>query len=84
MTKMVIERPFKKLDHRYELRLQPAASLHVLGGQPLAPSALSRFGKITKRAFRDRQTLEIRKYRPTRSWREAIPNSARDIRSLPS
>jgi hypothetical protein len=30
-----------------------------------------------KRAFGDRQTLQIREYCSTRSWREAVPNSAR-------
>jgi hypothetical protein len=77
MAKVVIERPLKELDRRDELRLQPAASLHVLCREPLAPPAPSRLGKIPKWAFGDRQTLEIREYRPTRSWREAVPNAAR-------
>lgn len=34
MAKVVIERPFKELDHGYQLRLQPAASFHVFGGEP--------------------------------------------------
>src|SRR5277367_4380827 len=67
--------PFEKLNRRYQSRPEPAAALHVFGGQPLTPSALSRFGKIVKRAFGDRQTLELREYGPTRCWRESVPNS---------
>ena len=42
----------------------------------LAPSTFSSFGKIPKRAFGDRETPELREYHPTRSWREAAPNSS--------
>jgi hypothetical protein len=77
MTKVVIDCPFKERYRGYQLRLEPAASLHIFGGQPFAPSALSRFEKIPKWAFGGRHTLEVREYRPSRSWREAVPNSSR-------
>src|SRR5260370_20848731 len=51
LTKVIIGRPFKELDHRYQLRLQPAASLHVFGGQasphlPLPDSGRFRNGHL--------------------------------------
>src|SRR5713226_5933488 len=69
---MIVGRPFEEFDLRDELRLEPAAFFHVLGCQAFAPSALTRFGKIPKRGFGDRQTLEIREERPPRSWSEAV------------
>jgi hypothetical protein len=77
MAKVVIERPLKELDRRDELRLEPATAPNVFGSQPLSPSTLSRFGKIPKRTFGNRQTLESGEHRPTRWWRKAVPNSAR-------
>lgn len=38
MAKVLIARPLKELDN--QLRLEPVASLHVLGGQSLAPFCL--------------------------------------------
>jgi len=76
MTQAGVSRPFEEFDGGNQLRPEPAASLHVFGNQTLTPSAPSRFGKIPKRTFGDRQTFEIRKYRPTGSLREAVPNSA--------
>jgi hypothetical protein len=35
MTKVVIKRPFKELDHRDQFRLKPAAFPHILRGPPL-------------------------------------------------
>jgi hypothetical protein len=81
---MAVERPFEELDRCDHVRLQPAAPLDVFGCQTLARSALSRLGKIPKRAFGDPQALEIREYRPSRSWREAVPNSARICRACVS
>ena len=77
VAEMIVGRPFEEFDLRDELRLKPAAFFHVLGCQAFAPSALTRFGKIPKRGFGDRQTLEIREERPPRSWSEAVPNAAR-------
>src|SRR5690242_16553212 len=54
VTKSTLRSPLKEFDRRHQLRLEPAAALHVFGGQAFAPSALSRFGKIAKRAFGDR------------------------------
>jgi hypothetical protein len=77
MPKVIIEGPFKELDRRHQLRLEPATSLQVFGSPSLTPSAPSRFGKIPKRTFGDRQTFEVRECCPTGSLREAVPNSAR-------
>jgi hypothetical protein len=46
MTKVVIKRPFKELDHRDQFRLKPAAFLHILGRQALAPSAFPDSGRF--------------------------------------
>src|SRR5713101_4210025 len=76
VAEMMVGRPFEEFDHGNELRLEPAAFLHVLGRQAFAPSALTRFGKIPKRGFGDRQILFFRIRRPPRSWIEAVPNAA--------
>ncbi len=34
---MVVERPFKELDHSYEFGFSQRHFLHVFGGQPVAP-----------------------------------------------
>ena len=36
VTKEVIDRPLNEFDHRYQLRLEPAAPLHLLSGQTVA------------------------------------------------
>jgi hypothetical protein len=58
MTEVVIERPFKELDRRDQLRLEPAASLHVFSSESFALAALSRLGQIGERAFFDLKTAE--------------------------
>src|SRR6202035_1525575 len=59
MTKVVIERPFEELDHRYQLRLQPAASLHVFSGKTFSPASFAALRKISKRTLVDRQAVEL-------------------------
>jgi hypothetical protein len=38
VTQILVGRPFKELDRRYQLRLQPAAFLHVISRKAFAPS----------------------------------------------
>src|SRR5438046_7086627 len=74
---MIVGRPFEEFDFSNELRLEPAAFLHVLGRQAFAPSALTRFEKTPKRGLGDQQTFKIREERPPRSWAKTVPNAAR-------
>jgi hypothetical protein len=83
--------PFKEFDRRHQLRLESAASLHVFGGQPLAPYALSRFGWITLDCFAHPTTAPNQLWQtdftlpaPNVAHRSDLPRPSKSVSSSPS
>jgi hypothetical protein len=78
MAEAGLRPPFKELDHRDQSRLQPAASLHVFGGQPSHHLPFPDSGRFRNGHLEIERTLEIRDYTARRETGvKLVPNSAR-------
>jgi hypothetical protein len=60
LTKLVIERPLRKLDLGNKHRLDPPAAFHDHGRDPETPSAFGFLGQVDKGTGRDPKLLQLR------------------------
>src|SRR5437763_12616446 len=72
---MVVGRPFDVFELPHQHWLQPAAFLHLSGGEALPPAAASRLWQVHERTLRDLQTLQATIQLFSSSRRESIAGS---------
>lgn len=46
MPQAILRRPFEKLNRRDQVGFEPSAQLHILLGEPLAPTSFAALGQI--------------------------------------
>src|SRR5580698_5436856 len=82
MPEVIVGRPFRELELPDQDGLKPAAILHFRCGQPCAPPAALRLGKVSERTFLHLQRPQLLEQLLAGRGGESV-TCARDILKLP-